>query len=161
MRIATTIHIDRPPEQVFAFVTTPGNWPRWHPSSLRVSGEVDHPLEVGEQVAEEFSVGGVSGTAVWTGRESQPPSRFVLDGGEENRIGATLTYTLTPQEGGTDFHREFLFTWVPPLPDHVLAEFHRQVEAESAEALRRLKAVPEGPADGGPARQFEGRGPAS
>jgi uncharacterized protein YndB with AHSA1/START domain len=147
MRVVNTVHINRPPEQVFDFVTTPGQWPCWHPSAVRVSGEVDHPLDVGEQATEEFRVAGMNGTAVWTVRERQPPCRWVIDGVGENRAGATLTYTLTPHAGGTTFERELVFTQIPPLPEQVLAEFHRQVEAESAEALRRLKAVLEG---GGP-----------
>jgi hypothetical protein len=65
----------------------------------------------------------------------------------ENRAEATITYTLTPQDGGTDFLRELVFTQLLPLPEQAVAEFHRQVEAESAEARRRLKAVLEG---GGP-----------
>jgi uncharacterized protein YndB with AHSA1/START domain len=144
MRIVTTIHIERPPEQVFDFVTTPGNWPRWHPSSLKVTGEVDHPQDVGEQATEEFRVAGMNGTAVWTVRECQRPSRWVIDGVGENRAAATITYTLTPKASGTAFTRELVFTQPPPLPEQALTEFHRQVEAESAEALRRLKAVLEG-----------------
>jgi uncharacterized protein YndB with AHSA1/START domain len=64
MRIVTTVHINLPPEQVFDFVTTPGQWPLWHPFSLKVSGEVDHPLDVGEQATEEFRVAGINGSAV-------------------------------------------------------------------------------------------------
>lgn len=30
-RIYTTIHIRRPVEQVFDYVTAPANWPKWHP----------------------------------------------------------------------------------------------------------------------------------
>jgi uncharacterized protein YndB with AHSA1/START domain len=64
-RIDKTIHIRKPVEQVFEFVTTPVNWPRWHPSSLAVSGAMDHSLEVGEQVTEEFLVAGRRGRVVW------------------------------------------------------------------------------------------------
>ena len=53
-RIYTVVHIRQPPERVFEFVITPGHWPTWHPSSLRVSGATDHSLELGEQVTEEF-----------------------------------------------------------------------------------------------------------
>ena len=37
-RVTTTTEISRPVEEVFDYLTTPGNWPRWHPSSLAVSG---------------------------------------------------------------------------------------------------------------------------
>jgi hypothetical protein len=57
-RIASTAVIYRPPDVVFDYVTTPGNWPDWHPSSLGVTGATDHPLEVGEQCTEHFRVAG-------------------------------------------------------------------------------------------------------
>lgn len=31
--ISHTVIIERPPEAVFTYVTTPGNWPKWHPAS--------------------------------------------------------------------------------------------------------------------------------
>lgn len=46
-RIHTSVLIRRPSAEVFDYVTTPANWPRWHPSSLAVSGATDHPLRVG------------------------------------------------------------------------------------------------------------------
>jgi len=46
-RIANEIVIARPPQQVYDYVTTPANWPRWHPSSLAVRGATDHPLVLG------------------------------------------------------------------------------------------------------------------
>src|SRR5438270_11932576 len=145
MRIVTTVHIERPVEQVFDFLTTPANWPRWHPSSLGVGGAADHSLEPGEQVTEEFQVAGLRGTAVWTARERQAPRRWVIDGVADNGNRATITYTLAGQGGGTDFERELVFTEFRTgnllvTPEQV----RRVVEAEFAEALRRLKAVLEG-----------------
>src|SRR4051812_35507286 len=43
MHILTTTHLRGPIEEVFDFLTTPANWPRWHPSSLKVTGAADHP----------------------------------------------------------------------------------------------------------------------
>ncbi len=74
-RIYTVVHIRQPLERVFEFVTTPGHWLTWHPSSLRVSGATDHSLELGEQVTEEFRVAGRLGRATWTMRGRTAPSR--------------------------------------------------------------------------------------
>src|SRR5437867_6277649 len=57
-QIATSIQIARPRDEVFAFVTTPGNWPKWHPSSLGVRGATDHSLAVGERDYRGLSCGG-------------------------------------------------------------------------------------------------------
>jgi len=142
MRIVTTIHINTSMEEVFDFLTTPGNWPRWHPSSLGVHGAVDHSLDVGEQVTEDYRVAGQNGTAVWTVRERAAPIRWVIDGVAESGNEATITYTLTGDAHGTQFQRELELTKLPALdPKTDLTAFRQAVESESAEALRRLKNV--------------------
>ena len=139
--IRTAVEIRRPVEQVFEYVTTPGNWPRWHPSSLGVSGAADHSLDVGEQVTEAFLVAGRRGSVVWTVREREAPHRWVIDG----RIttgpgGGTLSYTLSPTAAGTHFERVFVYD-PPNLPLKLLdlLVIRRRIAAESSEALRRLK----------------------
>lgn len=145
-RIYTTIRVEEPAERLFEYVTTPGNWPEWHPSSLGVSGATDHSLGPGEKVAEEYSVAGRRGRVVWTVREREAPRRWVIDGEVDGRGGeGTITYTLTPSEGGTIFERDFVYA----MPNALLAlldrlVLRRRVEAESEEALRQLKAAVEG-----------------
>jgi uncharacterized protein YndB with AHSA1/START domain len=142
--IHKTILIKAPIEQVFDYVTTPGNWPDWHPSSLHVSGATDHSLEPGEQVTEEFRVAGRHGRVVWTVRGRDAPLSWVIDGQVEGGGGGTITYTLTPHEEGTTFEREFVYRMSNPLLallDRLV--LRRRVERESAEALRRLKEVME------------------
>jgi uncharacterized membrane protein len=53
----------------------------------------------------------------------------------------TITYTFNPDDGGTNFERDFVYA----MPNALLAlldrlVLRRRVEAESTEALRRLKA---------------------
>ena len=142
-RIHKTVQISAPMEYVFDYVTTPGNWPEWHPSSLGVSGATDHSLEPGEEVTEEYRVAGRLGRAVWTVRERVAPRRWVIEGRAEGGGGARITYTLTPREDySTNFERELVYT----MPNLLLAlldrlVLRRRVERESAEALRRLKDV--------------------
>ncbi len=156
-RIVTATEIDAPVEQVFAYVTTPGHWPEWHPSSRGVTGATDHSLEVGEQVTESFDVAGRRGTAVWTVRACEPNRRWVIQGEIRNsRSGGTITYLLTPIGSRTHFEREFVYA----LPGPVLAildrlVFRRRVEAESREALRRLKGRLESAYRPGPAYRLE------
>ena len=139
-RVYKTILIDVPIEKVFDYVTTPANWPKWHPSSLGVSGKTDRSLEPGEKVAEDYRVAGRRGRVVWTVREREAPRRWVIEGQVESGGGGTLTYALTPYDGGTSFERDFVYTMPNPLVallDRLV--LRRRVEAESAEALRRLK----------------------
>src|SRR6516162_1705409 len=127
MRIVTQIHIDRAMEEVFDFLTTPGNWPRWHPSSMGVRGAVDHSLDIGEQVTEDYRVAGLSGTAVWTVRERAAPIRWVIDGVAESGNEATITYTLTGDAHGTQFQRELEFRKLPALDPKADVTVFRQV----------------------------------
>jgi uncharacterized protein YndB with AHSA1/START domain len=141
-RICKSIWLQTSIEKVFEYVTTPGNWPAWHPSSLGVAGATDHSLRPGEQVTEEYRVAGRRGRVVWTAREREAPHRWVIDGRVEGGGSGTITYTLTPHLEGTTFERDFIYT----MPNPLLAVLdrlvlHRRIEAESAEALRRLKDV--------------------
>jgi uncharacterized protein YndB with AHSA1/START domain len=143
-RIRTTIRVEVTAERLFEYATTPGNWPAWHPSSLGVSGATDHSLGPGEKVAEEYSVAGRRGRVVWTVREREAPRRWVIDGVVDGGGNGTITYTLTPDAGGTVIERDFVYA----MPNVLLAlldrlVLRRRVEAESAEALRRLKAAVE------------------
>ncbi|MGH2542819.1 MAG: SRPBCC family protein [Ardenticatenaceae bacterium] len=142
-RIYNAIHIERPVEEVFDYVTTPGNWPRWHPSSLAVRGATDHSLTVGEAVTEAFSVAGRREEVVWTVTERAAPQLWTIEGQIVGREGGgTVRYRLQARNGGTWFEREFtyptrglLFT----LLDLLL--IRRRVRKESTEAVARLKEV--------------------
>lgn len=140
--ILSTIDIPRPVETVFDYVTTPGNWPEWHPSSERVVGATDHSLGVGEQVTEDYLVAGRSGTVTWTVRERVAPTRWVIDGviTTGRGGGGTITYTCVPRDGGTRFVREFVYA-LPSLFYAMLDVLivRRRIAAESDQALRQLR----------------------
>ncbi|HEX6385066.1 MAG TPA: SRPBCC family protein [Anaerolineae bacterium] len=142
-RIYSATHIGKPVGQVFEYVSTPGNWPQWHPSSLGVSGVTDRSLQMGEQVTEEFRVAGRHGHAVWTVTEREAPRRWVIEGQIAGRdSGGTVSYTLTPRDGGTFFEREFVYPTRGLLFTLLNWLFIRhRVQGESDEAARRLKAV--------------------
>jgi uncharacterized protein YndB with AHSA1/START domain len=153
-RIHSSVTIERDPEVVFAYVTTPANWPKWHPSSLGVSGAVDHPLDIGEQVTEDFLVAGRRGRAVWTVVEKETPEHWVIAAEVGGRPRGAVTYTLLRAGAATRFDREFVYA-SPTLLFAVLNRLgiRKKVEGESAEAVRRLKAILEArPSAGGSGR---------
>ena len=54
--IRTAISIARAPEDVFDFVTTPANWPKFWPLTIRVEGAIEAPLILGAQCIEHVWV---------------------------------------------------------------------------------------------------------
>ena len=145
--LCTTIDIARPIAEVFDFVTTAGNWPRWHPASLSVSGATTCSAEVGECVSEEYLVAGRRGRVEWTVRERCAPVRWVIEGRTAAGWGGVITYRLSDTGAATRFEREFRYDtpgiyWT--LLDRLV--LRRRVRAESREALWRLKGALEGDA---------------
>lgn len=146
-RIHSGILIARAPADVYDYVTTPANWPRWHPSSLAVMGTTGHPLRMGEQVSEDFVVAGYEGRVLWTVTKREPPMAWTINGKIEDGGSGQISYHLTPTSDGTLFERDF--DYARPNLLFLLADtfkLHRLIDAESAEALRRLKAALEGQA---------------
>ncbi|WNC93440.1 SRPBCC family protein [Paraburkholderia sp. FT54] len=141
-RIVTVASIQRPATAVFDYVTTPAHWPAWHPSSLAVSGSVDHPLNLGEQVTEEFRVAGRRGRVVWTVAEREPPARWTIEGKIDGKPAGTVTYSLTSTAGGTRFERDFTYR----APSLWFALFNwlvlrARIQSESDTAVSRLKGI--------------------
>jgi hypothetical protein len=88
------------------------------------------------------SYGRTVGRVVWSVRERVAPRRWVIDGRVEGGGSGTITYTVTPHADGTTFERELVYTVPNPLLrllDRLV--LRRRIEADSAEALRRLKDV--------------------
>lgn len=142
-RIYTAVHIDCNPMELFEFVTTPGNWPQWHPSSLGVRGATDHSLEIGEEVIEAFHVAGRRGEVVWKVVGRDAGHRWVIDGiivGRQH--GGTVAYTLRPDGEGTHFERELSYP-TPTLVFTILDRFlvRRRVQQESDRAVQQLKTL--------------------
>jgi uncharacterized protein YndB with AHSA1/START domain len=139
-RILDRIEIAAPPERVFAYVTAPVNWPRWHPQSRAVYGVVDRTPRPGEKTIEEFEIAGRKGRATWTSIAVDPPRRWEFEGHGEGGGGAHIVYSLTPTAAGTHFQRDLSYRG----PNLIFAivnafEIRAVMEADSAEAVRRLK----------------------
>jgi uncharacterized protein YndB with AHSA1/START domain len=139
-RIVNQVDIAAAPERVFAYVTAPVNWPRWHPQSRAVSGTIDRTPQPGEQTIEEFEIAGRKGHATWTSIAVDPPRRWEFAGQGEGGGGAHIVYALTPIAGGTHFERDLIYRGPNLLFALVNAlQLRTVMEADSAEAAQRLK----------------------
>lgn len=150
-RIVSEIDITRPPSEVYDYATTPATWPRWHPSSLGVSGDAGHSLQLGESVVEAFNVAGRRGQVVWRVVSREPGRLWRIEGTIDDHVAGVVTYTLEDRAGGTHFVRRFEYPSRTLLFALVNAiTLRERVEAESQTAVQRLKSVLEG----GPAWQI-------
>ncbi|MBV8298851.1 MAG: SRPBCC family protein [Candidatus Eremiobacteraeota bacterium] len=142
-RISSEATIRRSADEVFDYVTTPANWPQWHPSSIRVTGDAGHSQDVGERCTEEFVVAGQHGVCEWVVLRRDAPSSWVIEARPEAGGRATITYALTPDGGGgTRFTRTLEYE----MPNALLAVLdalviRRRIERESAQAVANLRAV--------------------
>jgi hypothetical protein len=87
-------------------------------------------------------VAGREGQATWIVRKRDAPKHWLIEGRTSRGGGGTVAYTLTPRDGGTFFEREFVYEihgikWV--LLDRFVVR--PRIQAESNEAVRRLKQV--------------------
>ena len=133
-----TIH--RPVASVFDYVTTPAHWLVWHPSSLGLHGAIDHSLQIGEKVTEDFKVAGRTGSVTWRVVARDAPTRWAIAGKVAAGGNGTITYNLREIAQGTAFRREFVYT----MPSRFAAMLdrlviRRRIAAESALAVERLK----------------------
>ncbi|AKC72379.1 hypothetical protein MB84_12670 [Pandoraea oxalativorans] len=149
--VVTVVTLRAPPQAVYDYVTTPANWPKWHPASLAVQGVTDHPLTVGEEVAEEFRLAGRHGILHWKVVEAKPPFEWRIEGEVNRRPSGAVRYTLTPDGTGTRFRRDFMYR-TPNLLFLILDPVFigPRMRAESAQGASQLEQVFEALAPGVP-----------
>ncbi|MCE4058763.1 SRPBCC family protein [Pandoraea sputorum] len=149
--VVTVVTLRAPPQAVYDYVTTPANWPKWHPASLAVQGMTDHPLTVGEEVAEEFRLAGRHGILHWKVVEAKPPFEWRIEGEVNRRPSGAVRYTLTPDGTGTRFKRDFMYR-TPNLLFLILDPIFigPRMRAESAQGAKQLEQMFEALAPGVP-----------
>lgn len=103
--IENSIVIDRPPEEVYAFVTDPANEAKWHSDVLEAHQTSEGPLGAGSTISFTINFMGKKQIDLVV-RESDPPRREVVDATSSGRMLPTFTFTFEPVNGGTRFTRK-------------------------------------------------------
>jgi hypothetical protein len=158
--VVTRSAVRVPQHELFEFVTTPANWPLWHPSSLAVTGKADHSLGVGETCIEHYVVAGHEGETTWVVREKVQDERWVIEAMPKGGGSGKITYRLMRVDGATSFERTLEYTmpslWLSILDPLVI---RRRVRAESDQAVRNLRELLERryDPDGRPAEDLSAR----
>jgi uncharacterized protein YndB with AHSA1/START domain len=99
-----TITINRPIEEVFAYVTDTSNDPAWHTDVLEARKTSEGPIGMGTRWHTRFkpSMGVSEGD---TEVVAFDPNRMEVLRGELGPMQPTLTYLFEPADGGTRFTR--------------------------------------------------------
>jgi uncharacterized membrane protein len=143
-RIVTDIVINRPVDVVFDYVTTPANWPQWHPSSVGVDTPAGKSLGVGEKVREAIKVGWRRDSVLWTVLERERPRHWMIEGRGETGGAATLRYELAADGERTRFRRDLTYRMPNAFLGIVDRLFVRHLmRVTSHKALVRLKQMVE------------------
>jgi carbon monoxide dehydrogenase subunit G len=100
-RVEEEIVIDRPPEDVFAFVTDPENDREWVSTAVERQREKEGPIGVGSRIraVDKFLGRRIESTLEVTEHEPNTRSAIRLEG----PISASGTYVLEPENGRTRF----------------------------------------------------------
>ena len=133
-----TVEIERPIEEVFAFVTEPENYPKWQPSLLEVRPHSRGPLRVGRGATEVRRFLGREIETTWICTEHEPSGRATIES-EQGPVPFRGTFTLEPTERGTRF------TWTVEtrgasarLAGPLAGRMTRRELAENTAHLKRL-----------------------
>ena len=139
--ICTTIDIERDAADVFAFVSTPALWHRWHPATRAVRGVPDRPLVAGESMLESIRAAGRSFDARWTVLACDPPARWVI-ATDTPRGVARITYRIRAGAGRCRFERTLEFKSKSRLWSGLDGTLTRWILVrQSARALHNLQRV--------------------
>lgn len=97
-----TVEIARAPDEVFAFVTDPANYPRWQPSLVAIEPHSSGPLRVGSEATEVRRFLGREVETTWTCVEHEPLSRSAIET-DDGPVPFRGTFIVEPAGRGTRF----------------------------------------------------------
>lgn len=140
MRMEHTVAIDRPPADVFAYLTDVSKLPEWQSSATEAS--VEGEMRRGARVHEVRSLLGRRGESTLEVTEYEPPKRFSLRV-VSGPLPFEVRHTLTEMNGGTrlDWVAEADTSKFPRIAVRMVAG---AVEAQFKADLERLRTLLEG-----------------
>jgi uncharacterized protein YndB with AHSA1/START domain len=138
--LVSTIEIDRPPDEVFAYVTDPSRFVTWQDNIVGGCMEGDGPPRVGSKCITTRRIGGAERRVTSEITAINPPRSWALHG-IDGPIRAKVNVTVEPLDGGTrsrvtialDFEGHGIGRLLVPLV------VRRQARSEMPANLRRLK----------------------
>jgi uncharacterized protein YndB with AHSA1/START domain len=100
LRVDHSIVVERPIDEVFAYLTDPETAPEWQASALEARLEGSGPMRAGSRVIETRKLLGRRMESTMEVVEHEPPSRFVIRA-SSGPVPFTVTNVLSQADGGT------------------------------------------------------------
>src|SRR5688572_17840451 len=101
-----SIHLNRPVEQVFAFLIDPGNLRAWQSNLIETEQLTERPLRVGARFREVRRIGRRPAEIQAEITHFEPNKRFSTQTITQPK--ASVSYTLDPEKGGTRLSYKFV-----------------------------------------------------
>jgi uncharacterized protein YndB with AHSA1/START domain len=138
--LVSTIDINRPQDEVFAYVTDPGVFAEWQAAVVRGSMEAGATPAVGSKCVTTRRIGGAERESTAEVTKLEPPTRWAVHG-IDGPIRAIVNVTVEPLDGGSqsrvtievDFEGRGIGMLLVP------AVVRRQARGEMPANCRRLK----------------------
>lgn len=141
IEVINSITIEQKISEVFIYLSTAGNWPKWHPATVSVAGVIDRPAIVGDSIQEVIRtpVGNVD--VNWTVEVFNAPNSWVIKG--QSIIGTfIITYSFSQSiNESTLFQRHVIFQTNSELNEAQSKEVHDLLYAQSKIALENVKSL--------------------
>jgi len=139
---SASIHIERPTDEVFGFLSDLGNAARWQGDGMRTELLTEGPLGVGTRFREDFRFGGLSVGAVCELTEVAAGRRFAYRSTSGRIMRFEGSFGFEPESGGTKLTYAAR-TWLRG-PLRWLEPFMRgEAQREARTELERVKRVVE------------------
>jgi uncharacterized protein YndB with AHSA1/START domain len=108
-KVAASVQIDAPPEEVWRTVLDPNRLGEWVTIHRKVNEADDGPPHKGFQMQQTLSLHGAHFKVRWTLTDVKEPERATWEGRGPAHSYARTSYRLTASDGGTrfDYENEF------------------------------------------------------
>lgn len=147
--VVNEIAIRTSPEELFDYVSSPGRWPEWHPSSRELAMDRDPrgPQKQGDTYSEEIKAGGRRGRLDWEVTACERPRLWIARAESDQGATITLRYDIDGADDGAGlrFRRTLTYELRPlflKIANQVFMKW--KIRRESTQALENLKRVVEG-----------------
>ena len=135
---AIDLHLNRPVDQVFAYLADPRNLPTWQSDLIEIEPLTEGPLRAGSQIREVRRMGQRQAENRAEVQVFEPNKRLALKTTTQPQV--TVSYAFEPHNGGTRIRYEFtmLTAGLMRLLEPLIAGAIRKQSDQDFEKLKRV-----------------------